>query len=138
MVTIGDRIKKVMRAKNITLAELTVITGLSRNTVKNFIYNRSQSSEGLQIIADSLEVPIAVFLQDTREKINNTLFGDVTLSVCRILEKHSIELPAEELSAITSLVYNKFKNREVSLEQLDFFVEGMLSATILKESLLVD
>lgn len=59
---IGENIKKHLRARNLSIADLVIKTGLKKADVTNILCNRSKKHEKLQLIADALNIPLSDLL----------------------------------------------------------------------------
>ena len=123
-MTIGERIFKVMNEKNISMPELSRMTGISRHTI--FDWQRRNTNPGadkIMVICEALQITpeeLLVGKQDNEkpEYDHSIITDDIEMQIMK--ECHDLsEAKKKRLLAYVSMLQNTKEREETDNEQND-------------------
>lgn len=123
-MTIGERIFKIMNEKNISMPELSRMTGISRHTI--FDWQRRNTNPGadkIMVICEALQITpeeLLVGKQDNEkpEYDHSIITDDIEMQIMK--ECHDLsEAKKKRLLAYVSMLQNTKEREEMDNEQND-------------------
>ena len=123
-MTIGERLFKIMNEKNITMPELSRMTGISRHTI--FDWQRRNTNPGadkIMVICEALQITpeeLLVGKQDNEkpEYDHSIITDDIEMQIMK--ECHDLsEAKKKRLLAYVSMLQNTKEREETDNEQND-------------------
>lgn len=123
-MTIGERIFKIMNEKNISMPELSRMTGISRHTI--FDWQRRNTNPGadkIMVICEALQITpeeLLVGKQDNEkpEYDHSIITNDIEMQIMK--ECHDLsETKKKRLLAYVSMLQNTKEREEMDNEQND-------------------
>ena len=123
-MTIGERLFKIMNEKNISMPELSRMTGISRHTI--FDWQRRNTNPGadkIMVICEALQITpeeLLVGKQDNEkpEYDHSIITDDIEMQIMK--ECHDLsEAKKKRLLAYVSMLQNTKEREEMDNEQYD-------------------
>ena len=123
-MTIGERLFKIMNEKNISMSELSRMTGISRHTI--FDWQRRNTNPGadkIMVICEALQITpeeLLVGKQDNEkpEYDHSIITDDIEMQIMK--ECHDLsETKKKRLLAYVSMLQNTKEREEMDHEQND-------------------
>lgn len=117
-----QKFNKIRKNKNITLQQLSKITGLTYSTLSKISagYVDTPRDETLKAISDALDVPVSALLTEDEWDISDTLTF-LPLNVVKLLSKYFVSNPSSE-QLINALFGSTDEEKAVSIETVNLLI----------------
>lgn len=127
---IGQNLKKIMRMKKITEAQLSQITDLSTYQISNIVHARACPEDTLKKVSDALRIPIERLMQTNvlekrTHEFNIKLYNKLSSYVSEFVEKKSLTISKEQMDRVIYAVYkniNTFKDPQNAINTIMIYL----------------
>lgn len=127
---VSKRLESIIKEKNITVAELALISGVNSTTIANILRGKSHNTSAISSIAGALNINVKYLTEkDCTKKyvqIDPTLYGECTNIAINALKKANVQVNANVIKFLQDELYFAHTEVKLPLDQGESFVLGMI------------